>query len=217
MSDAVTKKKQGRRPGRPRSFDREAVLAQAMLTFWKHGYEGASIPLLTEAMGITPQSLYAAFQSKETLYQEALEYYAHAVAAHAARALTEEADIFAAVGRSLRESAESFTDRKSPRGCMISLEMLSCSPGGEAAAVHARELRRAAIARMRSRLEKAVREKQLPRDVEVGKLARFFYAVVQGMASQARDGASRRELLGIGEMALQSLRNLGKSSEVPIK
>jgi AcrR family transcriptional regulator len=30
-----------------------------MQVFWTAGYDGASIPMLTEAMGISPQSLYA--------------------------------------------------------------------------------------------------------------------------------------------------------------
>ena len=208
MNDPVTK--QERRAGRPRSFDRETALARAMTTFWRHGYEGASIPNLTAAMSITPQSLYAAFRSKAALYREALEHYASGVGAYAARALSEEADLFAALERVLRESAEVFTAKGSPCGCMISLEMLSCSPEGEAVAVHARGLRCEAVARLRARLEKAAREKQLPDGVDPAALARLVYAVVQGMASQARDGASKQELLAMGAMALQSFRALGQ-------
>lgn len=64
-----------RRRGRPPAFDRETVLSAARETFWEHGYEGASIADLTAAMGITPQSLYAAFNSKADLYRAALEQY----------------------------------------------------------------------------------------------------------------------------------------------
>ena len=61
--------------GRPRSFDRNTVLDRAMQTFWRLGYEGASIADLTTAVRITPQSLYAAFGSKSVLYREALAFY----------------------------------------------------------------------------------------------------------------------------------------------
>ena len=47
--------------GRPLSFDRDAALEQAMHVFWERGYEAASISDLTNAMGITPPSLYTAF------------------------------------------------------------------------------------------------------------------------------------------------------------
>ena len=204
MRDHPVTEQKHRKVGRPKSFDRGNALAQAMRTFWKHGYEGASIPSLTAAMEITPQSLYAAFQSKAALYREALEHYSQGVGAYAARALAEEADIFVALERVLRESAELFTDERSPRGCMVSLEMLNCSPEGEAVAVHAKKLRRVGLVRLQARLEQAKQEKQLPGSVDPETWARFFYAAMQGMASQARDGASRQELLGTGEVALQN-------------
>ena len=65
-----------RKTGRPLSFDREAALEQAMLTFWRHGYETTSIVDLTTAMGVTAPSLYAAFGDKQRLFLEAVRRYA---------------------------------------------------------------------------------------------------------------------------------------------
>lgn len=65
-----------RRIGRPLSFDRDAVLEQAMLAFWRHGYETTSIGDLTAAMGVTAPSLYAAFGNKQQLFLEAVRRYA---------------------------------------------------------------------------------------------------------------------------------------------
>ncbi len=61
--------------GRPRGFDMERALDEAMEVFWRHGYEGATIAELTAAMGINPPSLYAAFGSKEGLLKAALDRY----------------------------------------------------------------------------------------------------------------------------------------------
>lgn len=61
--------------GRSKEFDREHVLHQAMLVFWKKGYEAASIPDLLNAMGLSRSSLYETFTDKETLYAEALKHY----------------------------------------------------------------------------------------------------------------------------------------------
>jgi AcrR family transcriptional regulator len=62
--------------GRPRAFDIERALDQALRVFWRHGYEGASLAELTAAMGINRPSLYAAFGNKEKLFRRALDHYA---------------------------------------------------------------------------------------------------------------------------------------------
>src|SRR5436309_10027243 len=61
--------------GRTRQFDVDEALERALEVFWARGYEGATLPALTEAMGINRPSLYAAFGNKELLFRKALELY----------------------------------------------------------------------------------------------------------------------------------------------
>src|SRR6476659_2545331 len=61
--------------GRPRAFCMDKALDAALDLFWRKGYEGTSIVDLTEAMGINPPSLYAAFGGKEALFRQALDRY----------------------------------------------------------------------------------------------------------------------------------------------
>lgn len=61
--------------GRPREFDPDLALQKALEVFWKKGYEGASLPDLTEAMGINKPSIYATFGNKEQLFLKAIELY----------------------------------------------------------------------------------------------------------------------------------------------
>ncbi len=58
------------------SYDREAALQSAMNLFWVKGYNATSLKDLEAALKMRPGSIYAAFQSKEALFHEALDLYA---------------------------------------------------------------------------------------------------------------------------------------------
>lgn len=60
---------------RPREFDEERVLDAVMETFWFHGYEGTSAQNLVDATGLGRGSLYAAYGSKDGLFEQALRRY----------------------------------------------------------------------------------------------------------------------------------------------
>ena len=59
--------------GRPRSFDRDEAIHQAMHIFWEHGYESTSLAQLKAGIGggISAPSFYAAFGSKDPSWEEA--------------------------------------------------------------------------------------------------------------------------------------------------
>ncbi len=66
-----------RTKGRPRQFDEQQALVAAMNYFWENGYDASSLSDLLTVMGIGKSSFYQAFGSKEQLFREALELYAH--------------------------------------------------------------------------------------------------------------------------------------------
>ena len=202
----IVKNRLSRRPrGRPRSFDRDTVLAAAADTFWRLGYEGASIVDLTAAMGITPQSLYSAFTSKADLYREALAWYQANVGAFANQALTEEGDVVAAFARMLQEAARTFSQHRDRRGCMISTAVLACAEENHPVAEHAATLRRATCRAFQARLERGVADGQLHPDTDTGAVARYLGAILQGMSVQAHDGAGEKDLAGIAAIAIGAL------------
>ena len=60
-----------------------------MLLFWERGYEGTSMADLTQAMGLNPSSIYAAFGDKHALFQLAVKRYIEMRAQYAGKALEE--------------------------------------------------------------------------------------------------------------------------------
>ncbi|MBY5788841.1 TetR/AcrR family transcriptional regulator [Rhizobium leguminosarum] len=193
-----------RRRGRPPAFDRETVLSAARETFWAHGYEGASIADLTAAMGITPQSLYAAFNSKADLYRAALEQY-RGLGSDTFSALGEPIDTVSAFERILRGSAAIFSAPEHPKGCMISTAVLNCASENEVIADHVAAMRRRSLDAFAARIERGIREGDMKPETNPRALARFLGAIIQGMSVQARDGASLEELLDIAVLAIAEL------------
>jgi len=60
---------------RHKEFNKEEVLEKAMTTFWRYGYEGTSIQILVDNMGINRGSLYDTFGDKRSLFEQAIAYY----------------------------------------------------------------------------------------------------------------------------------------------
>lgn len=195
-----------RRRGRPPAFDRETVLASARDTFWKHGYDGSSIADLTAAMGITPQSLYAAFGSKAELYRETLEQYRRMPRAEPGNPFQEKLDTVTAFERFLKNSAVIFTAPEHPKGCMISTAVLNCAEENEPIAHHVASMRLQALDIFTARIERGIAEGEMRPEANARSLARFLGAIVQGMSVQARDGATTEELLALIAHALSELR-----------
>lgn len=200
----INTKSPARRRGRPRAFDRYEVLIKAAETFWRLGYEGASIADLTAAMGITPQSLYAAFASKADLYHEALEWYQTTIGAATARAI-EEGDVVVGLAIVLRDSAMEFTRPDRPHGCMISTAVLTCAVENEPVARHVSGLRNGTLHLLEARIERAIAQGQLKQTSDASALARFVGAMIQGMSVQAQDGASEAELTAMAELAVAEI------------
>jgi TetR/AcrR family transcriptional regulator, copper-responsive repressor len=63
------------RRGRPREYDPERALADAMNVFWRNGYAATSLDELAAATGLNRPSLYAGFGDKRELYLETLRSY----------------------------------------------------------------------------------------------------------------------------------------------
>ncbi|WP_067169189.1 TetR/AcrR family transcriptional regulator [Microtetraspora niveoalba] len=188
--------------GRTRSFDRDAALERALEEFWRHGYEATSIAGLTAAMGINPPSLYAAFGDKRRLFAEAVERYQETHGAFSTRALTEEATARDAVERLLREAADVYTSTTHPPGCMIISAGVNTTDPGVIAEL--RGHREGAKRVIRERIEHDVRSARLPGDTDTAGLATYYAAVIQGMSTQARDGASRTDLERVAALAMRA-------------
>lgn len=191
------------RRGRPREFDVDEALEAALRVFWMKGYEGASLADLTEAMGISRPSLYAAFGSKEELFRQAVERYLEGPAAHAREAL-QAPTARAVVERLLSGTIDLLSDLSKPAGCLLVQGALACGQPSESVQQQLARQRKAGEAALRARLERALTEGDLPPDADPADLARYISTVTWGMSVQARSGAGREDLRRIADLALRA-------------
>jgi len=201
VSGATTTK---RRSGRPLSFDRQAALKQAMLLFWQYGYEATSLQCLTEAMRITPPSLYAAFGDKKQLFLEAVELYTTGGSASAISIIQESPTAREAVWNLLQTSAVALTGTDTPLGCMLISSATNCSPASADVQETLARLRIANETALREKIQKEIDEGALPPEPNAMALASLYMGVIQAMSTQARDGASRTKLLAMAEASLRA-------------
>jgi AcrR family transcriptional regulator len=180
--------------GRPIEFDRSKALELAMREFWKRGYASTSLSDLTEAMGINRPSLYAAFGCKEELFRQAAELYANCEGVEAIAALEAPGTAREAVERMLLAHAANYVEKGKPPGCMIVLASLVGTPEDEEVRDFLAKARSEGIANLKRRLDRGVKDGDLPAKTDTAAVAAYISTVLQGMSVQARDGAKRSDL-----------------------
>lgn len=192
--------------GRPREFDRDAALAKARDAFWSRGYEGVSITDLVETLGLASARIYAAFGSKEKLFQEAVALYDEGEGGFATRALAGEPTAAQAIERSLREAVETYTRKGRPQGCMVVSAATNCAAENDGVREFLADYRRRRTASLVERLEHAVTEGELRPDTDAQALGDYYATVLHGLSVQARDGVSRKRLLATIPTAMMAIR-----------
>ena len=194
-----------RKAGRPRSFNPDEALHRALVVFWEHGYEGASMALLQEATGLTAPQIYRAFESKERLFERAVRLYQEQYGF----GVRTDLPLVDAIGDYLERAADEFT-REPGRGCLVSTGLLATGKDAETAAEIVRAEREHALNNLHDRIAHAVERGELTSDTDVTGVARTIGALLQGMSVQARDGADRRELTRIADSARTLLSTLAR-------
>jgi len=176
--------------GRPRTFDRDKAIDEALHLFWQNGFEATSLNQLKAAIGggISAPSFYAAFGSKEALFQECVQRYLDTYAQVTECLWDTDMAPRDAIETALRQSARMQYERGHPKGCMVGLGVMS-APSEEYASVSA------ALTRSRSRtrkgfiacVQRGIERGELAPDVAPEAMAAVFDAFLMGLSVLARD------------------------------
>nr|WP_244877936.1 TetR/AcrR family transcriptional regulator [Croceibacterium atlanticum] len=185
--------------GRPREFDVDQALAAALRVFWDKGYDAASLTDLTEAMGITRPSLYAAFGNKETLFKRALDLYENEKLAYVGRAM--HAATARGVARNMLDGVIE-TVTSAGRGCMRVIASVACSRDDSPIRQDVQARSQSAFRVIEARMQRAIDEGDFTGPIDAETITRYLLAVMQGMSVQAAAGASAEQLQQIADATL---------------
>ena len=190
---------------RPREFDRDKVLARAMLLFWKQGYEATSVQSLGEYVGLHPGSLYNAFGDKHSLFLEVLDRYTEIEAVRLGQFLCGESDTKAAIRKLFQLVVEADCADPDRKGCLMVNSM------AELAAVDADVGAKAAAnrAKLEETLEYIITQAQQKEEINTKLSARavatFLVTVLFGLRVTAKVAPDRTALIQTLDMTLSVL------------
>ena len=191
---------------RPKSFDEDTVLDQAVQLFRERGYEATSLADLEERLGLGRQSLYNTFGDKHTLYLKALDRYRREVGEEPLAVLIAEHAGLEAIRTYFHRAVESLTAPGPRLGCLVT-NTISERAGQDPEALMRCNQSRDQLARaFRRALARAKEEGELPRQVDVEATATMLVAQNYGLNLLARSGASGQELRASVEALLAGLR-----------
>lgn len=189
---------------RPRQFDRNHALLQAIRVFCDKGYSAASTDDLMLAMQLSRQSMYNAFGDKRQLYIEAMRQYQANSISDLIWRLSKDATPLQSLYNTLLSLA-SRKEREGSAGCMgvnaiceFGLRDHELNQLNESSA-------RTLCAAFERTLKQAIESEQLPADIDVLGASDFLISTLNGMKVSAKGGASALQLSTIASFALQAL------------
>lgn len=191
--------------GRPRAFDTDAALDRAIETFSVLGYHGTSIGDLTEAMELTPGSLYKAFTDKRGILLAAFDRY------RVVRSTKLKAAIDAVpLGRGkVRAALHFYADAAhgdiGQRGCLVvaTAAELAVSDPAIAQRVDVAHATNEGVVKDCILLGQA--DGSIPNSIDAADTARAFLCFLQGMRIVGKTGRSRAEMIAAADVAMKLL------------
>ena len=180
-----TKKERTR--GRPRCFDRTTAVKTALSLFRQKGYDGVGVAELSQALGIKPPSLYAAFGNKHGLFVEAGKTYAAEEGKFIAEAVSRANSLEEAVTNLLLAAAEAFCRCKDQPGCLVLDGTRNCT-----------DLQaQATTEEMRQETKSFLKESFSKHSAgDTGEIADYVLIAMTGLSGAARQGEKREVLIG---------------------
>lgn len=205
MSSPSSSPTRTRSRGRPREFDLDVVLDQAVRVFSERGYHGTSISDLAQATGLAQGSLYKAFKDKQAIFLAAFERYRTQRGEKLRQAIGDQGTGLQRLRRLLQFYADSACGAQGRQGCLVVASTAELSTFPAPVARHIR----GALERNEALLAELIRQGQedgsIAQQVDCEAAARTLLCLIQGMRLVGKAGRTRPVMHAVVDTALAML------------
>lgn len=197
---------EGKRRGRPRAYEPDVAIGQALDLFRRAGYAATSLDDLSAATGMNRPSLYGAFGDKRALYIKSYQRYRDDYTAKVLALFKADIDIRERLRRFYAAALDIYTKGDiDPRGCFAVMTVASdaiADPEIRSLMVEGfKELDDAFAWCFRTAMARG----ELPETTNVDVLAKMASALLNLSSIRARAGVSRAEIDAIVDGAVEQL------------
>ncbi len=190
---------------RPREFDVEDALDDAVEVFWTKGYDAASLQDLLRAMDLSKSSFYQTFDSKSSLYLKCLDRYRTRIVDQMRRDLEETPSGRAFIESEFRDLARGLDQPHGRRPCLVMNDSGDAERRADAVAQRVQRGAEQFEQVFRTAVERAQRDGDIPDEADAGALARYLVSSRSGLLAMRKAGASADELRDVIDVTLSAL------------
>lgn len=192
---------------RTKEFDTTLVLRKAMEVFGHYGYEGTSLPMLLDGLGIARQSLYDTYGTKRDLFVKAVKHYVNEKSSAVVTYLDRSGSVKQAISDIFHEIAAVLQDEQRRKECFILHSAIDQVPHDPEIAALFEQDRAKLEEAFYQALARAKQQGELKPDQDLRALARYLYharyALTQ-VAKMTKDPEALNEFMKVTLTALDS-------------
>jgi len=191
---------------RPREFNVDHALDQALQVFWSKGYEAASMRDLIGAMGISKSSFYDTFGSKHELFLSAIDRYNATVSACGLEAMIQESPSpKLGIENVLQSVIEAIVQKGEKRGCFLSNCAVEVACHDDDAAQRVAEGLSNTEETFYCAVKRGQKAGEIATDKEARAIARYLTGTLNGILVMGKANPDRKTLQDVARVALSVL------------
>ena len=180
-------------------------MERALRLFWRNGYNGTSMEMLTKELGVEKPSIYATFGSKRSLYLEALLHYRTSMVKRVAEFLASAANPRAGIDRVVRFMMTSLYEPGVQEGCMVTNAALELADQDREVAAHVSTM----LGEIGSLFEKSLlagqKSGEVTTRVSADLLAAYLVNMIEGARVTEKTRPSKEKLRALAQFSLSAL------------